>query len=221
MIKREQKYIAYYRVSTQKQGVSGLGMDAQRSSVQLHIGGKPLAEYSDLESGKDDNRPGLLAAIEHCKMVGGILVIAKLDRLSRSVSFISTMMNSGLNFIAVDMPDATPFTLHIFSALAQQERELISQRTKAALKALKDRGKKLGTPDNLTIEAIEKGRETMRENARQAAANKKAAALIFALKKQQLSNAEICRRLNESGYRTRRGSKFTDVQVARLQKMFA
>jgi DNA invertase Pin-like site-specific DNA recombinase len=140
--------IAYYRVSTDKQGVSGLGLDAQRAAVTRHLAGKPpLAEYTEVESGKSHrNRPQLLAAIEECKRRRAQLVIAKLDRLARNVHFISGLMEAGIEFTACDMPQANRLTIHIMAAMAEHEREMIAQRTKAAMEAAKARGVKLGNP---------------------------------------------------------------------------
>lgn len=140
-------FISYVRVSTDKQGRSGLGLDAQRDAVSRYLssaGGYLMAEYVEVESGKRDERPQLAAALAACRRHKATLVIAKLDRLSRRVSFISAVMDSGVDFIAVDQPHATRLTLHILAAVAEHEREMISARTKAALAAAKRRGRKLG-----------------------------------------------------------------------------
>ena len=140
-------FISYVRVSTDKQGRSGLGLDAQRDAVSRYLssaGGYLVAEYVEVESGKRDERPQLAAALAACRRHKATLVIAKLDRLSRRVSFISAVMDSGVDFIAVDQPHATRLTLHILAAVAEHEREMISARTKAALAAAKRRGRKLG-----------------------------------------------------------------------------
>jgi DNA invertase Pin-like site-specific DNA recombinase len=150
-----QNYIAYFRVSTDKQGVSGLGMDAQREAVTRYAQncGAILAEYVEVESGKKHtNRPQLTAALAECRKHRAILVIAKLDRLARNVHFISGLMNSDVEFVAVDNPTASRLTIHILAAVAEHEREMISQRTKAALAAAKARGIKLGNPR--AIEAL-------------------------------------------------------------------
>lgn len=138
-------YIAYLRVSTQRQGQSGLGLEAQRQTVTTHAaGGTILAEYVEVESGKRDDRTQLAAALKHCKVTGSTLLVAKLDRLSRNVEFTARLMNAGVDFIAADMPYANRLTIHIIAAMAEHEREMISQRTKAALEAAKRRGKVLG-----------------------------------------------------------------------------
>ena len=143
------QFVAYYRVSTDKQGLKGLGMEAQREAVARFMTGKGklAAEFVEVESGrKDSNRPQLHAALSECRKRHAVLVIAKLDRLARNVHFISGLMNSDVEFVAVDMPSASRLTIHILAAVAEHEREMISQRTKAALAATKARGTKLGNP---------------------------------------------------------------------------
>ncbi len=143
----EAKYVAYYRVSTDRQGKSGLGLEAQRKAVIDHLNGngaRVLAEYTEVESGKRTSRPELIKALAHCKEHKATLVIAKLDRLARNVHFVSGLMESGVEFMAVDMPQANRLTVHILAAVAEHEREMISQRTKVALAAAKARGVKLG-----------------------------------------------------------------------------
>lgn len=142
------KFIAYYRVSTDRQGRSGLGLDAQRKAVLDFLNGgnwKLIGEYTDVESGKDSDRPQLDAALKAAKRENATLIIAKLDRLSRSVHFISGLMEQGVQFRAVEYPDADPLMLHIHAAMAEHERKVIAARTKAALAAAKARGVKLGT----------------------------------------------------------------------------
>ena len=136
-------FIAYYRVSTDKQGKSGLGLEAQRQAVVDFINGngnKVIAEYTEVESGKRRDRPELAKALTDCRKHKAKLVIAKLDRLARNVHFISGLMESGVDFVAVDMPQANRLTVHILAAVAEHEREMISQRTKAALAVAKERG---------------------------------------------------------------------------------
>src|SRR4051794_33128778 len=137
------KYIAYYRVSTDRQGCSGLGLDAQRAAVASYLAGREplLAEYTEIESGKKNDRPQLAVALGECHRRRARLVIAKLDRLARNVHFISGLMESGVDFVAVDMPEANRLTLHILAAVAEHEREMISRRTKEALAAAKARGR--------------------------------------------------------------------------------
>lgn len=141
-------YIAYYRVSTDKQGASGLGLDAQRAAVMRHIGaGELLAEHTEVESGKrHSNRPQLLTALADCRKRKATLIIAKLDRLGRNVAFISALMEAGVDFICCDNPHANKLMLHMLAAFAEHEREQISQRTIAALAQAKKRGTVLGNP---------------------------------------------------------------------------
>lgn len=139
------RFVAYYRVSTKRQGVSGLGLDAQRGAVRRFVGcGELVAEFEEVESGKRSDRPALEAALRECRLLNATLLIAKLDRLSRSVAFLSRLIEEGADFRAVDMPDANRLMLHVMSAVAQHERELVSQRTRASLKAARDRGVALG-----------------------------------------------------------------------------
>ena len=141
-------FVAYYRVSTDRQGESGLGLEAQRAAVARFIGGASLlSQFQEIESGKNHtNRPQLTAALALCRRSRATLVIAKLDRLARDVHFISGLMKAGVDFVAVDMPQANKLTVHILAAVAEHEREAISQRTKAALAAAKARGIRLGNP---------------------------------------------------------------------------
>src|SRR3954449_713724 len=149
------RFIAYYRVSTQAQGANGLGLEAQRAAVLAYLDGGSwhlAAEFVEVESGRKDDRPELAKALAACRRLGATLVIAKLDRLARNVAFVSNLMEAGVEFVAVDFPQANRLTIHILAAVAEHEREMISARTKAALSAAKARGTKLGTP-NLTDDA--------------------------------------------------------------------
>ena len=141
-------FVAYYRVSTERQGESGLGLEAQRDAVRRHIGdAEPLSEFTEVESGKrHKNRPQLLAAIDLCKRKKATLVIAKLDRLARNVHFISGLMEAGVEFVAADNPHANKMTLQMLSVFAEHEAAMISARTKAALQAARARGTQLGNP---------------------------------------------------------------------------
>ena len=144
------KFIAYFRVSTDRQGKSGLGLEAQREAVLAYLNGGSwtmVAEFTEIESGKHADRPQLAAALAACKKHKAKLVIAKLDRLSRNLAFIATLMDSGVEFVAVDNPHANKLTVHILAAVAQYEREAIAQRTRDALQAAKARGKRLGNPN--------------------------------------------------------------------------
>ena len=145
----EGKYVAYYRVSTRKQGASGLGLEGQKKAVREHLNGgdwELIEEFTEVESGKNNERTELHKALRLCRLTGATLLIAKLDRLSRSVAFLANLRDSGVSFVSCDMPEANSLTIHIMAAVAQDERERISQRTKAALQAAKARGTKLGNP---------------------------------------------------------------------------
>jgi DNA invertase Pin-like site-specific DNA recombinase len=194
------EYVAYYRVSTQKQGASGLGLDAQRAAVQQfcsHETAKLVAEYTEIESGKRADRPELLRAIEYAKTNTATLLIAKLDRLSRNAAFILTLRDSGVQFVCADMPDANTLTIGIFAVLAEYERELIARRTKSALQIAKQRGTKLGTPANLTPQARQKGLELRKHNA--LTKNAQARELARLYREKGMTLAVIATRLNEQG----------------------
>ena len=144
---RNARFIAYYRVSTAQQGRSGLGLDAQREAVRVFLAGRAdeLAEaFTEIESGKNADRPQLARALDACRLTGGVLVIAKLDRLSRDAHFLLGLEKAGVEFVAADTPNANRLTVRLMAVIAQEEREMISARTKAALAAAKARGKKLG-----------------------------------------------------------------------------
>lgn len=216
------KYIAYYRVSTQKQNKTGLGLEAQRTSVRNFLQKDDILvnEYTDVESGKLNTRPKLLKAIDESKNNDAILLIAKLDRLSRNAAFIFTLRDSNVKFKCVDMPEANSVTIGIMAVLAQDERERISQRTKAALAELKRRGKQLGSPQNLNKNARLKGMEVRIQNSRKNENNRKATAMIMALKNQDLSFYAITQKLNELGFKTRRNKEFQQNQVQTLFNRF-
>jgi DNA invertase Pin-like site-specific DNA recombinase len=140
-----QRYVAYYRVSTKRQGESGLGLEAQQQAVRTFLAGaEPVAEHHEVESGSRSDRPALEAALRDCRIHRATLVIAKLDRLARSVAFISRLQETGADFVAVDLPHANTFTVQIMAAVAEHERRLVAERTRAALQAAKARGVRLG-----------------------------------------------------------------------------
>ncbi|MGI4871808.1 MAG: recombinase family protein [Janthinobacterium lividum] len=213
-------YVPYYRVSTARQGQSGLGLEAQQAAVRAFVADSAqlLTEYVEIESGKKNQRPQLLAAIAAARAVGATLLIAKLDRLSRNAGFIFALRDSGVAFACCDMPDANTLTVGLFAVIAQHEREMISKRTREALAAKKARGAQLGTPANLTSAAIEKSRYIRQENARTNQQNQQAARLGGLLQAQGHTLQQIAQELNEGGYRTRRGKLFFPMSVQRLLK---
>ncbi|MBC8080901.1 MAG: recombinase family protein [Gorillibacterium sp.] len=155
------KFVSYIRVSTVRQGASGLGLEAQQKAINDYLNGgnwELLAEFQEIESGKNNDRPKLAAALQQCTMTGATLIIAKLDRLARNVAFISRLMDSGVDFVAVDFPQANRLTVHILAAVAEHEGKVISERVRVALAAAKARGTKLGSPQsNLTPADREQG----------------------------------------------------------------
>ncbi|MVM28400.1 resolvase [Spirosoma sp. HMF4905] len=210
------KYVAYYRVSTRAQGDSGLGLEGQRFAVANFVKGAIVAEYTEVESGKNNQREQLAAAIDRAKKESAVLVIAKLDRLSRNASFIFTLRDSGVNFQCVDMPDANTLTIGIFATLAQHERELISSRTKAALQAKLSQGATLGKPENLTRSAQAKGAAANRQRAIDNPESRKAEGMAKELRRSKKTYTEIAEKLNQFGFRTALGCEFHPMQVKRI-----
>jgi DNA invertase Pin-like site-specific DNA recombinase len=216
------KFVAYYRCSTQKQGASGLGLEAQQEAVRTYLNGgrwKMVAEFTEVESGKRDDRPALADALALCRIHGATLVIAKLDRLARSVQFIANVMESSVEFTAVDFPQANRLTIHILAAVAEHEAAMISARTKAALGAARARGVALGGDrGNIAAEAS-KGAQASAA-ARRAMASKRAADLLPAIRHAQSKGAstlrDIASALNETGIPTARGGEWSAVQVSRV-----
>lgn len=210
--------VAYYRVSTQKQAGSGLGLEAQKTAVQRYAAANGLTitqEHTEIETGTGKRRRVVIyQALQAAQETGAVLLIAKLDRLARSVHFISGLMESGVKFVACDMPTINELTLHILAAVAQAEAGMISQRTKAALAAAKARGVTLGSPDNLTPEARETGAAANRAAA--IAAYRKTAGYAAVLRDQGQSLAAIAERLNSEGHRTRRGRSFQPMTIKRI-----
>lgn len=210
------KYVAYYRVSTIQQGSSGLGLEAQQSSVEAFTSsrGDVIASYTEIESGKRDDRPQLKLAMLEARRHRATLLVAKLDRLARSVLFISQVLDSGVEFQAVDNPNANRMMIQLLSVFAENEARQISERTKAALAAAKARGVRLGTPANLTDSDRRKGAEAMRDKAKKAYAG--VVSLIRELKASGLTMAAIADRLNDDGYLNSRGNQFNPVMICRI-----
>lgn len=204
-------FVSYLRVSTQRQGQSGLGIEAQRSAVEQYVAsvrGTLLDEHIEVESGSKAGRPILMQSIAQAKRSGAILVIAKLDRLARNVAFVSALMETGVEFVAVDFPAANKLLIHIMAAVAEHERMLISERTKAALAIAKSRGVRLG------------------ENGNRLAQQHKAAAVEFAQALREPASAALMKtprtlqnvadQLNRGGLLTRESASWSPAGVARL-----
>jgi DNA invertase Pin-like site-specific DNA recombinase len=203
------KFVAYYRVSTQRQGRSGLGLDAQKETVRNYLDGgdwQLVAEFTEIERGKRSDRPEFAKALTACRLHRATLVIAKLDRLSRNVPFVSSLMESGVEFVAVDFPQANKLTIHIIAAVAEHEAAMISQRTKDALAAAKKRGKVLG--------GFRGKVPTAKDRARSAETRPTIAGLQAAGK---TSLRAIAEGLNELGIPTARGTgQWSSTQVMRV-----
>lgn len=217
------RVVAYYRVSTESQGRSRLGLDAQREAVEglcRQRGWQILAEFTEVESGKRNDRPELGAALKRAKVTGARLVIAKLDRLSRNVAFLAALQESGAKFTAADMPEADEFTVHILAAVAQRERKLISERTTAALAAAKARGVKLGNPNGAepfrraakgtgaAVAAVQRNAAARAEEYAEIIADARAAGAV--------SLSALARELNERGILTARGGRWYASTVRNL-----
>ena len=220
------KFVTYLRVSTARQGISGLGLEAQRAAVQAHLNGgdwKIVAELVEVESGKRNDRPQLLKAMRLCRLHGATLLIAKLDRLSRNLAFLSNLMESAVPFTAADMPEADKTHLQMMMVFAEHEARAISSRTKAALAAAKARGTKLGgrrVSSERFAEIAKEGR-AVSANVRTLTAATRAADRLEAIQDVQAEGAqslrEIAVALNERGVPTptRRG-QWSAIQVQRI-----
>lgn len=227
---KQPRAIAYYRVSTAKQGRSGLGLEAQKAAVDAYLassGSKVLAPpYIEVESGKKNDRPMLLAAISHARRAHATLIIAKMDRLTRDLHFLTGLEKSGVDFVACDNPNANRLTIHILAAVAEDEGRAISQRTKDALAAAKARGTtnagkpwaEAKTNSNLAnvdrVKASAAGVASIKRNKAEAYAG--LAPILAGLVTAGLSLNAIAKRLNENGEQTRRGRQWNAMQVRRV-----
>jgi DNA invertase Pin-like site-specific DNA recombinase len=212
------KWVAYYRVSTERQGESGLGLGAQRKLVADYLNGGNWtlgAEFTEVESGKRSDRPQLAAALAMAKRLRAKLIVAKLDRLSRNVSFISALLDSGVEFVAADMPHANKMTLQVLAVFAEHERDLISARTKQALAAAKERGVQLGGPRRLEASAL--GVAANKANAERFAAN-----VLPIIREIQTSGVTtlrgVARALNARGVPSARGAPWSVEAVSNIIK---
>lgn len=218
-MKSNKIYTPYYRVSTKQQGSSGLGFAAQKADVLRFVNQdttKLKGEFREVESGNKNGRMELQKAIDFCKANGTTLLVAKLDRLSRNAAFIFKLRDEQVDFVCCDMPDANTLTIGIFATLAQHERELISQRTKAALAELKKKGVQLGSPQNLTYEARLKGAKANKKKAYDRPNNRRARGYIKSLRSQGLTFQAIADRLNAEGFKSPKGKEFTRATAQRI-----
>ena len=222
------RFIAYERVSTARQGQSGLGLEAQRRTIDAFAQSRRadvLARFTEVESGRNPDRPELGKAIQLARLTGATLVIAKLDRLSRNAAFLLTLRDSGVRFLACDMPEANDLTVGIMALVAQQEREAISRRTKEALAVAKARGVKLGNPNGAAaLRRAGKGGAALRaavsRNANQHASE--LAPVLTEMREQGvMSLRAIAAELNERGMLTRRGGKWHVSNVRNLVRRLA
>ncbi len=212
------KFVAYYRVSTQQQGRSGLGLEAQRASVATYLNGGHwtlVAEFTEVETGKGSNalatRPQLRAALDACKRHKATLLVAKLDRLARNVHFLSGLMESGVDFVAVDLPQANKLTVHIIAAMAEYERDAISKRTKEALAAAKARGVKLGTAGPANLRRVNDQRHAYAGDHAD-----RLRAVLGGLQARGLSQRAIAAELNALGVQAPRGGTWHLPTVQRV-----
>jgi DNA invertase Pin-like site-specific DNA recombinase len=214
----KEKFVAYYRVSTEKQGINGLGIEAQKAAVRnfLKAGERNLlAQFQEVESGTRNDRPELQKALQLCRKTKAKLLIAKLDRLARSASFLFSLRDSGMDFICCDMPEADRFTVGLFALLAEKERDLISERTKAGLAAAKERGIKLGNPQARKALKLAWSARTKACQLRRASL----APVVREIQKTGMTGlAQIAECLNRRGYKTPMGRSFTKHTVCNLLK---
>lgn len=217
------RFVAYYRVSTKRQGVSGLGLEAQQEAVRAYLDGgtwRLVDEVIEVESGKRSDRPKLAEALRLCRLHKATLVIAKLDRLARNVAFVSTLMDAGVDFVAVDFPQANRLTVHILAAVAEHEAKAISERTTAALARAKARGVKLGG-NRGHMATIVAGGHAASLAVRKEKAKSRASDLLPVITEIRsagaLSLQQVADALNVRGITTARGCRWTPTQVRRIE----
>lgn len=213
-------FVTYARVSTAKQGRSGLGLEAQHEAVERYLNGgrwKVVGEFVEVESGKRSDRPELAKAIAACRLYNARLIVAKLDRLSRDPGFLRDLERSGIDFVAADMPDANKLTVGIMALVAEQEREAISARTKAALQAAKARGQALGGFRGRTFTEADHEAAAAARKARGAVQAARLAPTLAELRAAGIASASgIAKALNAKGIPTSRGGEWQAVQVQRV-----
>lgn len=223
------KFVAYYRVSTKRQGESGLGLDGQLAAIEAHVqryGGALIGSYTEVESGRRVDRAELRKALSHAKRSRATLVVAKLDRLARNVSFLSALLDAGIDFLACDNPHANRLTIQILAVIAEDEARRCSERTKAALQAYKARGGKLGAhlPQcrKLTREARCRGARRAGEvlHAMAQEAYQDISPLLKTWHEDGVTQQEIARKLESLGHTTRRGRRWSQSQVSRILRLY-
>ncbi len=214
--------MGYFRVSTLEQGKSGLGLESQKFMVDTFIksnDGELIESFTEIETGTSKRkRTEIYKAIEYAKKNGAILVIAKIDRLARNVYFVSSLMETGVEFVACDLPQATNFTIHLYAALAEMEAKLISERTRNALAEKKKQGFKLGSPQNLTPEGKQRGLEVIKQKALNNKSNIQSTALIIEYREKGYSFDKIAVMLNNLNFGTANGKRHNSTSVMRLYK---
>jgi DNA invertase Pin-like site-specific DNA recombinase len=216
------KFVSYLRVSTGRQGASGLGLEAQRAAVEEFLNGGNWTlggEFVEVESGRRCDRPELTRALASCRVHGATLVVAKLDRLVRNYDFLRRLEESDVSFVATDMPHANRLTVHILAAVAEEEARMISQRTKDALRAAKARGTKLGNPANLSDAARRIGSRIAADRRSQRASQRARdlASVLDEIRSSGITERRaIARELERRQIPTARGGKWTAVQVGSL-----
>jgi len=221
------KAVTYFRVSTKEQGRSGLGLDAQRASVERYlatVSDDVLDEFVEVESGGKADRPELIRALRRCRLTGATLIVAKLDRLSRDVEFIAQLQKSNVRFVCADMPEANTLTIGLLAVLAQHERELISTRTRDALAAAKARGVVLGNPRLAEVANTDTGAARAAHVANATERNSQIGAVIAEIESEAdepLSLRQIADELNDAGYTTARGKAFSKTSVMRIRDRMA
>lgn len=223
-MKNNNQYVAYLRVSTQKQGCSGLGIEVQREIIQKYLHDKtPIAEYVEIESGRKKDRPKLKEALMLCRKTEAILIVAKLDRLARNVSFLSNLLENDVEIVFCDFPQANKMMLHILSAISQYEAELIAARTRSALQAKKVRGFRLGNPEHLMDkhgQAIQNSIKTCKRKADNNPNNTRAVAMLRTLIRENHTLKEMADILNREGFVTSQGCSFSKSTVYKLIRRY-
>lgn len=214
------RLVAYYRVSTQKQGQSGLGLEAQRAAVAAFLDTRPaelIAEFQEVETGKGanalDRRPKLREALDYCRRNDATLIIAKLDRLARNTHFVTGLLETGVDFVAADMPEANKVMIQMHAVMSEWERDQISARTKAALAAAKARGVRLGSAGKHNLKA-----NTAQRVAAADAFAVRLSSIIGGLQAAGRSQRAIIAELNSNGIKTSRGGEWSLVQLQRVMK---